>query len=84
MNTSCRGATTALTKAWRASHGAGLGRETFERLVQPLVAGIYTADPEKLSLAATLPRFQEMERQHGGLIRAALRQKAINKTVSFH
>ncbi|HEV3416993.1 MAG TPA: protoporphyrinogen oxidase [Pirellulales bacterium] len=50
-----------------------LGREAFERLVQPLVAGIYTADPEKLSLAATLPRFQEMERLHGGLIRAALR-----------
>jgi len=48
-----------------------LGRETFERLVQPLVGGIYTADPEKLSLAATLPRFLEMEREHGGLIRAA-------------
>ncbi|MBI2826616.1 MAG: protoporphyrinogen oxidase [Planctomycetia bacterium] len=48
-----------------------LGREAFERLVQPLVAGIYTADPEKLSLAATLPRFLEMERRHGGLIRAA-------------
>ncbi len=52
-----------------------LGREAFERLVQPLVAGIYTADPEKLSLAATLPRFQEMERLHGGLIRATLRQR---------
>src|SRR5262249_20138104 len=38
-------------------------------------AGIYTADPEKLSLAATLPRFQVMEREHGGLIRAA-RKKA--------
>ena len=47
-----------------------LGREAFERLVQPLAAGIYTADPEKLSLAATMPRFLEMERQHGGLIRA--------------
>jgi oxygen-dependent protoporphyrinogen oxidase len=54
-----------------------LGREAFERLVQPLVAGIYTADPEKLSLAATLPRFQDMEREHGGLIRAALRQRAM-------
>jgi protoporphyrinogen/coproporphyrinogen III oxidase len=52
-----------------------LGREAFERLVQPLVAGIYTADPEKLSLAATLPRFQEMEREHGGLIRAAIRDR---------
>jgi oxygen-dependent protoporphyrinogen oxidase len=48
-----------------------LGREAFENIVQPLVGGIYTADPEKLSLAATLPRFLEMERKHGGLIRAA-------------
>lgn len=52
-----------------------LGREVFERLVQPLVAGIYTADPERLSLAATLPRFLEMERTHGSLIRATLRQR---------
>lgn len=50
------------------------GRETFERLVQPLVGGIYTADPERLSLKATLPRFIDMEREHGSLIRAALRQ----------
>ncbi len=50
------------------------GREVFERLVQPLVGGIYTADPEKLSLKATLPRFIDMEQQHGSLIRAALRQ----------
>jgi oxygen-dependent protoporphyrinogen oxidase len=48
-----------------------LGREAFERLVQPLVGGIYTADAEQLSLAATMPRFLEMERRHGGLIRAA-------------
>ncbi|HEY4313007.1 MAG TPA: protoporphyrinogen oxidase [Pirellulales bacterium] len=53
-----------------------LGREAFERLVQPLAAGIYTADPEKLSLAATMPRFLEMERQHGGLIRAVRRSKS--------
>ncbi|MCC7085446.1 MAG: protoporphyrinogen oxidase [Pirellulales bacterium] len=48
-----------------------LGREAFDRLVQPLIGGIYTADPEKLSLAATLPRFLEMERRHGSLLRAA-------------
>lgn len=53
-----------------------LGREAFERLVQPLAAGIYTADPEQLSLAATMPRFLEMERQHGGLIRAVRHSKA--------
>ena len=47
-----------------------LGRQTYERLVQPLVGGIYTADPEQLSVDATMPRFREMERKHGSLIRA--------------
>jgi oxygen-dependent protoporphyrinogen oxidase len=51
-----------------------LGREALERLVQPLVGGIYTADPAELSLKATLPQFREMERVHGGLIRGAWRQ----------
>jgi oxygen-dependent protoporphyrinogen oxidase len=48
-----------------------LGREALERLVQPLVGGIYTADPDDLSLKATLPQFAAMEREHGSLIRAA-------------
>jgi protoporphyrinogen/coproporphyrinogen III oxidase len=47
-----------------------LGREALDRLVQPLVAGIYTADPNDLSLKATLPQFLAMERDHGSLIRA--------------
>ena len=40
-----------------------LGREALERVAQPLVAGIYTADPDDLSLAATMPRFLETERR---------------------
>lgn len=59
-----------------------LGREAFENLVQPLVGGIYTADSSKLSLAATLPRFLEMEREHGSLIRAALNERSKNKADS--
>lgn len=51
-----------------------LGREALDRLVQPLVGGIYTADPNELSVRATLPQFLEMERQHGSLILGALRQ----------
>ena len=47
------------------------GDELFERLAQPMVGGIYTADPDKLSLLATLPRFLEMEQQFGSLTRAA-------------
>lgn len=53
-----------------------LGREALDRLIQPLVGGIYTSDPERLSLRATLPRFVEMEREYGSLIRAARRQLA--------
>ena len=44
-----------------------LGREAFDRLVQPLVAGIWTADPAKLSMAAACPEFLSMEREHGSL-----------------
>ncbi|MEC7696687.1 MAG: protoporphyrinogen oxidase [Planctomycetota bacterium] len=46
-----------------------MGREAFDRLIAPLVGGIYTADPEKLSMAAALPRFREMERTHGSIYR---------------
>jgi oxygen-dependent protoporphyrinogen oxidase len=53
-----------------------LGREAYDRLVQPLLAGIYTADAHRLSLAATLPRFIEMEQRHGGLIRAMLHSRS--------
>ena len=45
-----------------------LGREALERVVQPLVGGIYTADPDRLSLAATMPRFVALEREHRSLI----------------
>lgn len=50
------------------------GRETYDRLVQPLIGGIYTGDPEKLSVRSTMPRFQDMERDHGSLIRAVWKQ----------
>jgi oxygen-dependent protoporphyrinogen oxidase len=45
-----------------------LGRQALERIAQPLVAGIYTADPDDLSLAATMPRFLELERRERSLI----------------
>jgi oxygen-dependent protoporphyrinogen oxidase len=52
-----------------------LGREALERIAQPMVGGIYTADPDKLSLAATMPRFQDMERNHRSLILAMMRAR---------
>lgn len=46
------------------------GKEAFERLIQPLIGGIYTADPDKLSMQATLKQFVDFEREYGSLIRA--------------
>jgi oxygen-dependent protoporphyrinogen oxidase len=51
-----------------------LGREALERMAQPMVAGIYTADPEQLSLRATLPRFLEMEAADRSLILGMLKR----------
>jgi oxygen-dependent protoporphyrinogen oxidase len=56
--------------------GRRLGREALERVAQPLVSGIYTADPDRLSLAATMPRFLEMERRHRSVILGMLQQPA--------
>ncbi len=55
-----------------------LGDEAWERLVEPLMAGIYAADGDQLSLAATFPQLQAAEREYGGLIKGvvAARQSA--------
>ena len=53
-----------------------LGGEAWERLVEPLMAGIYAADGDELSLAATFPHLREAERLHGGLIRGVLAARA--------
>jgi protoporphyrinogen/coproporphyrinogen III oxidase len=59
-----------------------LGREAFDRLVEPLVSAVYAADLEKLSVLATLSRFREMERDHGSLIRAMRRQMKFRPKAS--
>lgn len=51
------------------------GQEALDRIAQPMIAGIYSADPEKLSLQATFPQFLEYEQEYGSVIRA-LRKRA--------
>lgn len=58
-----------------------LGREALERMAQPMVGGIYTADPETLSLRATLPRFLDMERDHRSVVLAMLRKARLQKNA---
>ncbi|MFQ6059182.1 MAG: protoporphyrinogen oxidase [Anaerolineae bacterium] len=52
-----------------------LGSEALEKIAEPLMAGIHVADPERLSLKATFPRFIELEKKHGSLIRGMLAQR---------
>ena len=46
------------------------GQETLDRIAQPLMAGIYVADPEYMSLHSTFKRLADLEHKSGSLIRA--------------
>ncbi len=45
-----------------------LGAETYERLVEPLMTGIYGGDGEQLSLESTFPSLRALELEHGSLL----------------
>ncbi len=51
------------------------GRETLEWLAEPLMAGIFNADPERMSVLSTFPMFRQLEREHGSVLRALRRQR---------
>lgn len=51
------------------------GQEALERIAQPMLGGIYTADPEQLSLEATMPRFLDLEQKYGSVIRGLMSEK---------
>lgn len=46
------------------------GAEVYERLIEPLMAGIYAGDGRLLSILATFPQLRVLERTHGSLLAA--------------
>jgi oxygen-dependent protoporphyrinogen oxidase len=48
------------------------GSEVNEYLAQPMLAGVYGAEPEVLSVNAVLPRFVELESRYGSLSRGLM------------
>jgi oxygen-dependent protoporphyrinogen oxidase len=46
-----------------------LGQEAVDRLGDPLLAGIHSGDPERLSVLATFPRLRDLEQRHRSLLR---------------
>ena len=76
-----RQATNRSAGSFAAASAGSLGR-----LVEPLMAGIYAADGDQLSLAATFPHLREAERRYGGLIKgvlAARRQGPARRSPRF-
>ncbi|HEY1390959.1 MAG TPA: protoporphyrinogen oxidase, partial [Ktedonobacterales bacterium] len=62
------------------------GDEALRRLAEPMLAGVYNAEPERQSILATFPQFPALERAHGSVIRglrAASRQQSPAETPAF-
>lgn len=51
-----------------------LGKELADAVVGSVLAGIYSGDPDTLSIQATFPRFPAMVKAEGSLLLAALKQ----------
>jgi len=52
-----------------------LGTQVADRLVSPMVLGIYAGDARRLSLPAAMPRLASLEREHGSLIKGMLARR---------
>lgn len=57
-----------------------LGREALDKMLGPVLAGIYNTNPETQSIMTTSPVMREMEKEYGGLFKGALgRMRAKRK-----
>ena len=45
-----------------------LGPEALEKLIDPMVTGIFAGDPDKMSLRSCFPVIYDLERKYGGLV----------------
>ncbi len=56
-----------------------LGHEALDKIAEPLLSGIYNADAEMQSMMATFPRFRDIEKKHGSLIKGMLAAQKARK-----
>ena len=50
-----------------------LGREAFEKLIDPMASGVFAGNADKLSLKSCFPRIHEVESEYGSLIRGLIK-----------
>ena len=58
-----------------------IGDEATEKLVAPLLGGLFAGDVDRLSVAATFPELAAWERDHGSLMRGA---RAATRAAAAH
>jgi len=51
------------------------GHELLEQAIDPFVAGTLSGDPEQACIQSVMPKFYEMEKRHGSVIRGLLAAK---------
>jgi oxygen-dependent protoporphyrinogen oxidase len=59
-----------------------LGRQAADRLVAPMVLGVFAGDARRLSLPAAFPRLAELEAQHGSLVRGMIASRRRARTAA--
>jgi len=66
-----------------------LGEEALNKLIAPMVSGIFAGNPETMSLQSCFPRIHQLEQEHGGLLKAMVKlsrkkraEKKAGKTVA--
>lgn len=59
-------------------------QEAVDYLAEPLLAGVYGGDPERMSAVSVLGRFVELERQYGSLARGVLAEKRRRASSNVH
>jgi oxygen-dependent protoporphyrinogen oxidase len=62
------------------------GHEAFEKIAEPIIAGLFTADADTLSMRMTMPRFLQLEQRHGSVIRGLVgmrrKRKGSNRALA--
>ncbi len=56
-----------------------LGEEAVQLFAEPILAGIFAGDAEKLSMKAAFPQFAQLEHAHGSLIKGMLKRQSQSK-----
>lgn len=62
-----------------------VGKEFFEKILDPMASGIYAGDPSKMSIRSCFNMVYDLEQKYGGLIKGFIamnRQKKSEKRVS--